>query len=268
MKDKVVIITGGSSGIGKACAETLGKAGAKIIFTGRNQKRIDTVRQNLDKYKVENMAIKMDVSNEQDCRNVVEHAINSFGKIDILINNAGISMRALFEDLDLEVFKRVMEINFYGSVYMAKYALPYLLKTRGTIVGVSSINGRRTTPARIAYNASKFAIEGFYETLRMEVMTRGVHVLVVSPGFTASNIRNAALNENGIAQGESPRDESSMMRAEDVAREIKAGILKKKRDIVLTTQGKMLVLVNKFMPGLVDKIVYRYMSREPDSPLR
>ncbi len=268
MKYKVIIITGGSSGIGRACVESFGKAGGTIVFTGRNEERMKETKAFLTSNGIEHLGISMDVSSEESNRKLVEQTIKKFGKIDIIINNAGISMRALFEDLELEAFKKVFDINFYGSIYLTKYALPHLLQSKGVIVGISSINGHRSTPARIAYNSSKYALEGFYETLRMEVMKRGVHVLVVSPGFTASNIRNAALDKNGSPQSESPRDESKMMQPEEVARAVIKGIKRKKRDVLLTTQGKMLVFLNKFTPGLLDKIVYNYMAREPDSPLK
>jgi short-subunit dehydrogenase len=185
-----------------------------------------------------------------------------------VINNAGISMRALFKDLDMDVFRKVMDINFYGTVYLTKYALPHILASGGTIVGVSSINGHRGTPARTAYTASKFAMEGFFEALRTEVMKSGVHILLVSPGFTGTNIRNTALNEKGLPQGESPRDENAMMTSEQVAKAILKGIRKKKRDIVLTTQGKLVVFLNKWIPGIMDQIVYNHMAKEKDSPFK
>lgn len=268
MKDKVVIITGATSGIGRACAEVFGKEGAKIVFNGRNETRMKEVKESLTHLEIDHMGRLMDISNENANRKLVEDTVNKFGKIDILINNAGISMRALFEDIEMDVFRKVMDINFYGTVYLTKYALPYILGSKGTIVGVSSINGHRGTPARTAYTASKFAMEGFFEALRTEVMKRDVHILVVSPGFTGTNIRNAALNQEGMAQGESPRDEDKMMTSEEVAYAILNGIKKKKRDIVLTAQGKLVVFLNKWIPGLMDGIVYNHMAKEKDSPFK
>ena len=268
MQDKVIIITGATSGIGKASAEQFGKEGAKIVFTGRNEERLEVVKNRLSDLRVEHTGYIMDVSDEKENKKLIEETIKVYGKIDILINNAGISMRALFNDSDLDVFKRVMDINFYGTVYATKYALPYIIKSKGTIVGVSSINGHRGTPARSAYSASKYAMEGFLEALRTEVMNLGVHVLVVSPGFTGTNIRNAALNKDGQEQGESPRNEDKMMSSEKVARSISKGIRKKKRDIVLTTQGKLVVFLNKWVPGWMDKKVYEHMAKEKDSPFK
>lgn len=266
MKDKVVIITGGSSGIGKALAIEFGKLGAKIVITGRNEARLNEVGQALDQINAPNLCLALDVSNEKDNEQLVKETIKSFGKIDILINNAGISMRALLEEIDLKVFKKVMDINFNGTLYATKYCLPHILASKGSIVGISSINGYRGTPARTAYTASKYAMNGFFEALRTEVMHRGVHILVACPGFTGTNIRNAALTADGTSQGDSPRDEGKMMTAEAVAQGIIKAIKKRKRDIVFTTQGKLAVFLNKWMPGRMDQIVFNVFAKEPDSP--
>ncbi len=268
MKDKVVIITGGSSGIGKALAAEFGKNGSSVLITGRNLNELNQVVAKLSSKGVTIKGFQADVSVEEDNRKMVEEAIKQFGHIDILINNAGVSMRALFEDLQLDVFKKVMDINFYGAVYATKYSLPHILQTRGSVVGVSSINGKRSTPARSAYSASKFAMEGFLETLRTEVMKRGVHVLVASPGFTASNIRKRSLMKDGTAQGDSPRKEQEMMSAEEVAQHIYKAVVSRKRDLVLTAKGRLAIFLNKWMPGLTDKLVYNELAKEPDSPLK
>jgi short-subunit dehydrogenase len=268
MQDKVVIITGATSGIGKACAEVFGQEGAKIIFTGRNKERMEVVKSSLDSLGIEYTGYIMDVSDEKENKRLIEDTIKKYGRLDILINNAGISMRALFNESDLDVFKKVMDINFYGSVYATKYALPHIIKSKGSIVGVSSINGHRGTPARSAYTASKYAMEGFFEALRTEVMKLGVHILVVSPGFTGTNIRNTALNKDGAEQGESPRDEEKMMTTEVVARKIMRGIRRKKRDMVLTPFGKLVVFLNKWVPGWMDKMTYAHMAKEKDSPFK
>ena len=268
MKDKVVVITGATSGIGKALAYTFGLRGSKIFITGRNQQALDeTVAELLSKQIVVRGCLA-DASLEMDNQKMIQEALQSFGQIDILVCNAGISMRALFEDISLDTFKKVMDINFYGTVYAVKAALPHILKTQGSIVGISSINGKRATPARSAYSASKYAMEGFLESLRTEVMKRGVHVLSVCPGFTASNIRNKALNAEGQSQKESPRDEQKMMSAEEVAEKTYQAIVGRKRDLVLTLQGKLAVLLNKIMPGTMDTMVWNVMKNEPDSPVK
>jgi dehydrogenase/reductase SDR family member 7B len=268
MKNKVVVITGGSSGIGKGCAEVFGKAGAKIVITGRNEKNLNETILELQKENIDAIGISADVSIEKDNEKVITETIKHFGGIDVLINNAGISMRGLFEETDLSVIRKVIDINFYGTVYATKYALPYILKSKGSIVSISSIAGMRGLPARTGYSASKFAMQGFMEALRTEVMKKGVHVLVACPGFTASNIRNTALAKDGTSQKESPRDESSMMSAEEVARAILKAVIKRKRDIVLTTQGKLTVFLNKWFPAFMDGMVYKHLAKEKDSPLR
>jgi len=266
MKDQVVIVTGGSSGIGKALAVSFAKRGAKVVITGRNDDRLNEVATELDALNAPNLCLKLDVAAEADNKLLVDETIKAFGQINILINNAGISMRALFEEIEMDVFKKVMDINFYGTLYATKYALPHILKTKGSIVGVSSINGYRGTPARTAYTASKYAMNGFFESLRTEVMHRGVHVLVACPGFTGTNIRNAALTADGTSQGDSPRDEGKMMTAEEVAEGIIKAIKIRKRDIVFTAQGKLAVFLNKVIPGRMDKIVFNVFAKEPDSP--
>lgn len=268
MNDKVVIITGGTSGIGKACAEVFGKAGYRPVITGRNRDNLQKTSRALTQLEIDHLALQADVSVEKEHKALVQKTIQKFGKIDMLINNAGITMRALFEELDLAVFKKVMDINFYGAVYATQYCLPYLLKSKGSIVGISSINGHRGTPARTAYTASKYAMNGFFEALRTEVMHRGVHVLVASPGFTASNIRKNALTADGSIQKTSPQDESKMMTSEAVAHAIFKAVKKRKRDLILTTQGKLAVFLNKWIPSYMDKITYNYMAKEPGNPLK
>ena len=162
MKNKVIIITGGTSGIGQACAEILGQTGCKLVVTGRNPENLAKTSERLLQMGVDHLALQADVSVETDTQKMVQKTLEKFGKIDILINNAGIGMRALFEDVDLDVFKKVINTNFLGAVYATKYCLPYILQTKGSIVGISSVNGYRATPARTAYSASKYAMNGFF----------------------------------------------------------------------------------------------------------
>jgi short-subunit dehydrogenase len=177
-------------------------------------------------------------------------------------------MRALFKDLKLDVLKKLMDVNFWGTVYCTKYALPYLLESKGSVVGVSSIAGFVGLPARTGYSSSKFAMHGFLNTLRIETLKEGLHVMIIAPGFTASNIRKTALVADGSAQGETPRNEEKMMSAEDVAKYLIKGIKKRKRTVILTSQGKLTVLLNKFFPSFMDKMIYNHMAKEEDSPLK
>lgn len=267
MKDKVVIITGASSGIGKACALAFAAEGAKLVIAARNPEQLKACEAEAGK-KTEVLAVIADVALEEDCRKIIDSAMARFGKIDVLINNAGISMRAPFEEVDLNVLKKVMDVNFWGAVYCTKYALPHLLKTKGSLVGVSSIAGYKGLPLRTGYSASKFALQGFLECVRIENLKKGLHVLVACPGFTASNIRFTALTADGTPQGESPRNEEKIMQPDEVAKYILDAIKHRKRELILTKQGKLTVLLNKFLPGWMDKMVYREFAKEPDSPLK
>jgi short-subunit dehydrogenase len=268
VQNKVVVITGATSGIGLCCAKVFGRQGAKIAITGRNQLKLDNVLVLLQKEGIDCMGILADAGNEEDNQQMAEQVKSHFGRIDILINNAGISMRALFQDLDLEVFKKVMDINFWGAVYATKYCLTEIINNKGSIIGVSSVNGFRGTPARTAYTASKYAMNGFFESLRTEVMKKGVHVLVACPGFTATEIRKNAMLGDGSTQAESPREENKMMSADEVAAAIFSATLKRKRDLVLTKEGKLVFFLNKWVPGIMDGIVYNHMAKEKDSPFK
>ncbi len=267
MMNKVVIITGGSSGIGKALAAEFGSHGSKILITGRNKEQLQDTVDELKSKGFTAAGFIADVSIENDNRLMAEEAIKKFGTIDILVNNAGISMRALFEEVDLNVIKKVMDINFFGALYATRYCLPEIIKNKGSIIGISSIAGYRGLPGRAGYSASKFALNGFLEVLRTEYLKRDVHVLTACPGFTASNIRKSSLTKDGTIQGESPRKEEEMMSAEVCARHIYKATVKRKRSIVLTTQGKFVVFLNKWLPGLADRLVYNVMARESNAPI-
>ncbi len=268
MKNKVVVITGASSGIGKSLAEVFGRNGSKIVITGRNEEKLLAVKEDLAKQNIETLAIQADVSIEEDNQKMVSETLQHFGRIDVLINNAGISMRALFEELDVSVIKNVMDINFYGAVFATKSCLSEIIKNKGSVIGISSIAGYRGLPGRTGYSSSKFAMQGFLESLRTELLKKGVHVMVACPGFTASNIRKAALSADGSSQGESPRAEEKMMTSEEVAGRIYKATLKRKRDLIMTSQGKMTVFLNKWFPAFMDKMVYNHMAKEDDSPFK
>lgn len=264
---KTVIITGASSGIGKACTEFYLKKKWNVVLAARN---VDKMKDITREYPQESfLIVKTDVSNEEDCKHLIEKTIQKFQKIDVLINNAGISMRSLFDNMSLDDFKKVMDINFWGTVYCTHAALPYIKEQKGSIVGVSSIAGYRGLPARTGYSASKFAMNGFLEALRTEELKTGIHVLTACPGFTASNIRNKALDGKGGSQGETPRNEQKMMSADEVAQHIYNAVEKRKSTLVLTRQGKLTVFLNKILPRkIIDKLVYNNLAKETDSPFK
>ncbi|RLD48320.1 MAG: short chain dehydrogenase [Bacteroidetes bacterium] len=266
-RNKIIIITGASSGIGKACALEFARQGAKVVLAARTESNLKKVETEIIKSGGEAYSIKTDVRKIDDCKNLIDKTIKKYKKIDILINNAGISMRASFEDLNLSVIKELMDTNFYGAVYCTKFALPYLLKQKGTVIGISSITGLTPLPGRTGYAASKHAMDGFLNTLRLENYRKGLNVLIVHPGFTNSNIRNTALNKNGLAQGETPRDEEKMMSSERVAQIIAKAAHKRERDLILTNQGKLAVWLHRKFPGITDRIILNEMAKEPDSPV-
>ncbi|WP_035562245.1 SDR family oxidoreductase [Hymenobacter sp. IS2118] len=262
MPTQTVLITGGTSGIGRACALAFGRAGYQVAFTGRDEARLAETAQALTAAGIANLPVRADVGDETAAARAITETVARFGSLNVLINNAGISMRARFQDADLDVIKRLMQTNFFGTVFTTKFALPHLLASRGSIVGISSIAGYRGLPGRTGYSASKFAMNGFLEALRTELLDEGVHVLTAAPGFTASNIRQVALAANGAAQGESPRDEGAMMSSETVADEILRAVQQRRRSLVLTGQGKFTVFMNKLLPGLMDKLVLNHFRKE------
>ena len=266
--NKVVIVTGASSGIGKATALEFAKMGAKVVLAARSEDKLRSVVDEINSLGGEAIYVVTDVSCETDCRLLAEKAVETYGGIDILINNAGISMRALFSEVDLSVLRQLMDVNFWGTVYCTKYALPYLLKGKGSLVGVSSIAGFHGLPGRTGYSASKFAMHGFLETIRIENLKKGLHVMIISPGFTATEIRYHALKADGSEQKDSPRDENNMDTPEYVARWIVKGIVKRKRNKHLTWEGRLTAMFQRIIPDFVDKVYYNEMAREPDSPLK
>jgi short-subunit dehydrogenase len=267
LKNKVIAITGASSGIGKALALAALSRGARVAACARNPEKLQNAFMQNGQPADGLLLFPADVSKEEDCKRFMEAIISKWGTLDVLINNAGISMRALFAELDLKILKELMDVNFWGTVYCTKYALPYLEQSKGSIVGISSIAGYRGLPARTGYSSSKFAMQGFLEALRTELRPKGVHVMWAAPGFTASNIRNTALSADGNVQKESPLSEDKLMSAEACAELILNGIVHKKRTLVMTLQGKATVWMNKLFPGWMDKMVFNHFAKEPGSPL-
>jgi short-subunit dehydrogenase len=267
MQNKVVIITGASSGIGKALAEVYASKGWKLVLAARRLERLKEFEAKFTD--VEILSVKTDVTVESDCKNLIDMAIQKYGRIDVLINNAGISMRAGTIEVDMEVLRKVMDVNFWGTVYCTKFALPYLLASKGSLVGVMSVGGYVGLPARSGYSASKFAMRGFLDSVRVEHRRSGLHVLVAAPGFTASDLRKSALVADGRQQGETPRNESKMMSAEWCAFRIYTAVKRRQRKLILTFwEGKATVLVAKLWADLVDGFIYRTFAKEPDSPLQ
>ena len=267
-RDKVVIITGASSGIGAATAREFAANGSKVMLAARSEEKLAVIVEEIKALNQEASYVVTDVKQEEDCRNLVRKTIEKYGTLNILINNAGISMRASFDDVDLKVLHSLMDVNFWGTVYCTKYALPYLVANKGCLVGVSSVAGFHGLPGRTGYSASKFAMHGFLETIRIENLKRGLHVMIIAPGFTSSEIRKHALLADGSEQGISPREEHKLMTPEFVAKWVLKGIRKKKRTKILPFIGKLTALLQRILPQVVDRGYYIEMSREPHSPLK
>jgi short-subunit dehydrogenase len=258
--DKIVVITGGSDGIGKALVAQFLTLGAKVATCGRNENKLSLLATEFPSSNL--YTAQVDVSKQDQSEAFIKQVVDNWGRIDVLINNAGISMRALVSEVSVQTLHNVMDINFWGTVYCTKAALPSLQQNKGVIVGVSSIAGYRGLPGRSGYSASKFALNGWLEALKTELYASGTHVMWVCPGFTTSNIRNAALDKNANAQGESPMDEGSMMSSEECATHIIHAIEKRKRSLVLTFTGKRTVFMNKFFPAWADKLVHQFFFKE------
>ena len=267
-KDKIAVVTGASSGIGRALAYEFARRGCRVVLAARSEDKLQSVVNDIKAAGGDALAVETDVTRPEDCKRLVERTVERFGGLDILVCNAGISMRALFDDVDLSVLHRLMDVNFWGTVYCTKYALPYLQSSHGSLVGVSSVAGLHGLPGRTGYSASKYAMTGFLETVRIENLKKGLHVMIACPGFTASNVRFAALTADGSAQGQTPRKEEKMMSAEEVARRIANGIAQRKRLLLMEFEGRATHFIKKFSVGFLDRMFYKVMPREPDSPLK
>ena len=266
-KDKVIIVTGASSGIGLASARLFGSYGAKVVMAARSIDKLNELSSGVgDPDHV--LCVKTDVSVESDCRSLIEQTVERFGRIDILVNNAGLSMRAMFKDLDLDVIRRLMDVNFWGTVYCTKYALPYLLDVKGSVAGVISIAGYSALPARTGYSSSKYAVRGFLDTLRIEHLKDGLNVLTFAPNYVASNVRNAALVADGSAQGNTPLEEGKLMSAEECARHLAKALSRRRSVVTLTTLGRITAACRTLIPSIDDRITYKYIAREKDSPFK
>jgi short-subunit dehydrogenase len=254
------IITGASDGIGAEMARQLarqhGTKGA-LVLAARNAELLHAVALQCIDLGAQVLVVPTDVSIEAQCRHLVEQTMQRFGRVDALINNAGISAQALFSDVkaeDLGWYEQLMRINLWGSVWCTHAALPHLKASRGHIVAVSSLAGLVGVPGRTAYSASKFAMAGFFEALRTELRGVGVSVTTAYPGVVLTNIRSRGLNATGQAAGSSGLKEDDAMTVEECARLILDGMARRKREVVMTTKGKLGRFIKLLLPGLVEKM--------------
>ena len=254
-KNNVVIITGASSGIGRELALQFAKQGALLSLAARDLSRLEKVAEECCALEAKAIAIQTDVTDKEQCKKLIEQTVSEYGRIDTLVNNAGITMWAMFEEIEnIDMFETIMKVNYFGSVYCTYYALPYLKKTKGRLVGISSITGRTGVPTRTGYAASKHAMAGFFDSLRIELMNTGVTVTVIYPGFVVSEVRERALGLNGKPIGKSHLDESKIMSTKECVKQILNSVSKRKREQVMTPKAKFGLWLKLVLPGLVDKI--------------
>lgn len=254
--NQTIVITGASAGIGQALAIALASQGANLVLAARNQAALDATVADCIQQGGQAIAVPTDVTQPDACERLMQQAIATFGQINCLVNNAGIGMISRFEDVtDLTLFDRIMQVNYLGSVYCTHYALPSLKASQGLIVAISSICGKTGVPTRTGYVASKHAMQGFFDTLRIELQGSGVDVLVVSPGFVATRIRDRVLGGDGQPLGKSPRDEGrNTMSVDECVRQIMSAMQQRKREQVMTLKGKIIPLGKFFWPKLVDRL--------------
>ena len=254
-KDKVVIITGASSGIGRELAHQLADQGAWLSLAARRAPLLDEAKAECEKRGGKAIAIRTDVSDPDQCANLIKRTVDEFGRIDTLVNNAGITMWAAFEAVsDLGIFEQIMRVNYLGSMYCTYFALPHLKQTRGLIVGISSLTGKTGVPTRSGYAASKHAMVGFFNSLRIEVGPYGVGVTMIYPGFVASEVRARAFGPDGKPLISSPVREGEVMPVDMCARLIVSAMAGRKRELVMTLRGKLGQWLKLIAPGLVDRI--------------
>src|SRR5258708_36307655 len=262
IKDSVVVITGASKGIGAELARQLAAQGAKLVLAARNEKELEAVAEQCRKAGAPVVTVKADVAVERDCQAIVAGAVLAFGRLDTLVNNAGISMWARFEDIeDMSILERIMQVNYMGAVYCTHHALPHLRESKGRVVGVASLAGRTGVPTRTGYSASKHAMTGFFDSLRIELEGSGVTVTMIYPGFVATGIRENATGPDGKAIMVSPAKEGEVMGVEKCARRIVRAIERREREVVMTARGKIGLWLKLLAPSLIDRMAKRAIER-------
>jgi short-subunit dehydrogenase len=262
MRNKVVVITGASKGIGAELARQLAAKGARLVLAARGAQELEDVAQQCRERGASVITVKADVAVEGDCQAIMSGAALAFGGIDVLVNNAGITMWARFEDIgDLSILERIMRVNYMGSVYCTRHALPYLRASKGVLAGISSLAGRTGVPTRTGYSASKHAMAGFFDSLRIELAGSGVAVTMIYPGFVATGIRENATGPDGRPILVSPVREGEVMGVEECARLIVEALEERRREVVMTARGKIGLWLKLLAPSLVDRIARRAIER-------
>jgi len=257
--DRVAVITGASSGIGYELALQLADQGAWLVLAARRQERLEELAEKCRSRGGRALVVPTDVSEEAQCKNLIEHTVMEFKRIDTLFNNAGITIWAKFEDMQtLLPFEKVMKVNYLGSLYCTYYALPFLKESRGRIVAVSSMAGKTGVPYRSGYSATKFALVGFFETLRIELARYGISVTIIYPDFVKTDTRLRAFGADGKPLLDRPmREGKSMMTVEECGQIILNATAKRRREVVMSLRGRVAQWIKLIAPGIVDRIAER-----------
>jgi short-subunit dehydrogenase len=261
MNREVIIITGASTGIGEALALRYAARGAAVVLTSRRESELGRVAADVRARGGEALVVSADVSIESDCKRIIDTTIATFGRIDTLINNAGITMWATFDSIqDISIVDRIMRINYLGAVYCTHHALPHLKASRGRLVGIASLTGLVGVPTRSAYAASKHAMRGFFDSLRIELADTGVTVTMIYPGFVATGIRENATGADGKTSRVNPVDESKVMSVDECTTLTVRAIDQRKREDVMTTKGKLGQWLKLIAPGVVDNMARKAVA--------
>ena len=252
--ENVIIITGASYGIGRRLALQFAEQGAWLALAARNALKLEEVSEQCLQRGGKVVVIPTDVAEQSQCQNLIEGTVAKYGRIDTLINNAGFGLASRFDELhDLSLFEKVIQVNFFGSVYCTHYALPYLKETRGRLVGVSSLRGKFPSATADGYGASKHAMAGFFDSLRNELADSGVSVTMIYPGWVSTGISSRALRADGKPTGKISVHEEGAMPVDDCARQIVQAVAMRKREVVMTLQGKLGLWIRLIAPGVVDR---------------
>ena len=265
---KIFVITGASDGIGAEMARQLARSHggeAGLVLAARNREKLDVVAAQCGKSGAQTLVAVTDVAEEAECRALIDAAIAQFGRIDALVNNAGMSAQALFSEVkaqDLHWYEKLMKVNLWGAVWCTHAALPHLRASKGHIVAVSSLAGLVGVPGRTAYSATKFAMTGFFEALRAELRTAGVSVTTAYPGVVATSIRHRGYNAQGEPAGASGLKEDDAMSVEECAKLIIGGMEARKREVVMTAKGRLGRFAKLLVPGMVEDMALAALKED------
>ena len=257
-QDKVIIVTGASEGIGRALCLALALQKPKLVLAARNENRLNELKAEIESKGAQALVVPTDVSREDSCRKLIEKTIDHWDRLDVLVNNAGRTMWTTLEQItDTSIIEQIMRINYLGAAYCTYSALPYLKQSKGRIAAVSSMAGLTGVPTRTAYCASKHAMFGFFDALRVELMDSGVTVTMIAPDFVLSEIHRRAFAGDGSPLGESPVQEEKIMTAEECAAGIVEALENRKRMLIMSGRGKVGRWIKLIAPGLIDRMAQK-----------